>query len=164
MQLGRRRRSIGSQRALGRSPRSPDAVDNAVVALVDRVTRRMRAAGRAGRTVLLRLRFDDFSRATRSHTLPRATAETEAILAVARGLLTTALPLIERRGLTLVGVAVSNLDDRGDIQLTLPFDHHRDGVLDAALDEVRRRFGPAAVTRAVLLGRDQGLSVPLLPD
>jgi len=164
VQLGRRRRSIGSQRALGRSPRSPDAVDNAVVALVDRVTRRMRAAGRAGRTVLLRLRFDDFSRATRSHTLPRATAETEAILAVARGLLTTALPLIERRGLTLVGVAVSNLDDRGDIQLTLPFDHHRDGVLDAALDEVRRRFGPAAVTRAVLLGRDQGLSVPLLPD
>jgi len=164
VQLGRRRRSIGSQRALGRSPRSPDAVDNAVVALVDRVTRRMRAAGRAGRTVLLRLRFDDFSRATRSHTLPRATAETEAILAVARGLLTTALPLIERRGLTLVGVAVSNLDDRGDIQLTLPFDHHRDGVLDAAHDEVRRRFGPAAVTRAVLLGRDQGLSVPLLPD
>ena len=67
---GRRRGSIGSQRALGRSPRSPEAVDAVVVGLVDRVTRRMRAAGRVGRTVVLRLRFDDFSRATRSHTLP----------------------------------------------------------------------------------------------
>src|SRR5712691_6361328 len=65
VQVGRRRRSIGSQCALGRSPRSAEAVDAVVVGLVDRVTRRMRAAGRVGRTVVLRLRFDDFSRATR---------------------------------------------------------------------------------------------------
>jgi len=162
--VGRRRRSIGAQRALGRSPRSPDAVDAAVVALVDRVTRRMRAAGRVGRTVVLRLRFDDFSRATRSHTLPVATAQTHEILATARGLLTTAMPMIERQGLTLVGVAVGNLDDSGAIQLALPFDRHSGGALDAAVDEVRDRYGSKAVTRAVLLGRDQGLSVPLLPD
>src|SRR2546421_1435155 len=108
VQVRRRRRSIGAQRALGRSPRSPDAVDAAVVALVDRVTRRMRAAGRVGRTVVLRLRFDDFSRATRSHTLPCATAHTATILAAARGLLATAMPMIERQGLTLVGVALGN--------------------------------------------------------
>jgi DNA polymerase-4 len=162
--VGRRRRSIGSQRALGRSPKAPHAVDAALVGLVDRVTRRMRTAGRAGRTVVLRLRFDDFSRATRSHTLPHATAHTETILATARGLLTTAMPTIEREGLTLVGVAVGNLDDDGALQLMLPFDRHSDGALDAALDEIRARFGSAAVTRAVLLGRDQGLTVPLLPD
>jgi DNA polymerase-4 len=164
VRVGRRRRSIGSQRALGRSRRSPDAVDAVVVALVDRVTRRMRAAGRVGRTVVLRLRFDDYSRATRSSTLPRATAGTQTILATARGLLTTAMPMIERQGLTLVGVSVANLEDDGPIQLTLPLDPESDGALDAALDEVRNRFGPAAVTRAVLLGRDQGFSVPLLPD
>jgi DNA polymerase-4 len=164
VQVRRRRRSIGSQRALGRSPKTPDAVDVALVALVDRVTRRMRAAGRVGRTVVLRLRFDDFSRATRSHTLARATAETETILATARGLLMSTMPMIERRGITLVGVAVANLDDGRAIQLTLPFDRRRCGALDAALDEVRDRFGPTAVTRAVLLGRDQGLQVPLLPD
>jgi DNA polymerase-4 len=159
----RRRRSIGSQRALGRSPRSHDDVDAVVIGLVDRVTRRMRAAGRVGRTVVLRLRFDDFSRATRSYTLPWSTAETQMILATARGLLATAMPMIERQGLTLVGVTVSNLDDERAVQLTLPFDRHsRD--LDAALDEIRDRFGVAAVTRAVLLGRDQGLVVPLLPD
>jgi DNA polymerase IV len=160
----RRRGSIGSQRALGRSPKSLDAIDAVVVGLVDRVTRRMRTAGRVGRTVVLRLRFDDFSRATRSHTLERPTAHTQTILATARGLLTTAVPMIERQGLTLVGVAVANLDNDSAVQLTLPFDRHSGDALDAALDEARNRFGPTAVTRAVLLGRDQGLTVPMLPD
>ncbi len=161
---GRRRGSIGSQRALSRSPKSSDTVDAVVVALVDRVTRRMRAAGRVGRTVVLRLRFDDFSRATRSHTLPQATAHTHTILTTARGLLATAMPMIERRGLTLVGVAVGNLDDDRAVQLALPFDRHSGLTLDTALDAVRDRFGSAAITRAVLLGRDERPAPPLLPD
>ena len=160
---GRRRGSIGSQSALGRSRRSPAAVDTTLVGLVDRVTRRMRTAGRVGRTVVRRLRFGDFSRATRSHTLPRATAHTETILATARGLLAAALPTIERRGITLVGMSVANLENDGAVQLTLPLDRHSD-ALDSALDEVRARYGATAVTRAVLLGREQGLSIPLLPD
>jgi len=176
VQVGRRRGSIGSQQALGRTPTSakhsrgawskaPDAIDAVLAGLVDRVTRRMRAAGRVGRTVVLRLRFDDFSRATRSHTLPWSTAHTQTILDAARGLMTAAMPMIERQGLTLVGVAVGNLDndDRG-VQPELPFDRYSGGDLDSALDAVRGRFGSSAVTRAVLLGRDQGLSVPLLPD
>ena len=164
VQLRRRRGSIGAQRALGRSPRSLDHVDAALVALVDRVTRRMRAAGRVGRTVVLRLRFADFSRATRSHTLPHATANTETILITARALLAIAVPMIERRGITLVGVAVSNLDDGRAFQLALAIDRHSSDALDAALDEVRQRFGSTAITRAVLLGRGQGLTMPLLPD
>jgi DNA polymerase-4 len=164
VQVRRRRRSIGSQHALGRRPKTLADVDASLVALVDRVTRRMRDAGRVGRTVVLRLRFDDFSRATRSHTLPRATCNTETVLATARGLLAAAVPTIERRGLTLVGIAVANLDDVDTLQLTLPFDRYSDGALDAALDAVRERFGLTAVTRAVLLDRDQGISMPLLPD
>jgi DNA polymerase-4 len=160
----RRRGSIGAQRALGRSPRSLAAGAAVLVGLVDRVTRRMRAAGRIGRTVVLRLRFDNFARATRSHTLPHATAHTQTILATARGLLAAAVPLIDRQGLTLVGVAVANLENDHAVQLTLPFDAYSGDALDDALDEVRRRFGTAAITRAVLLGRDQGLTVPLLPD
>ena len=114
--------------------------------------------------MVLRLRFADFSRATRSHTLAEATADTQAILAAARGLLATAAPLIERQGLTLVGVAVGNLADAGAVQLALPFEACRGRALDAALDRVRERFGSTAITRAVLLGRDPGHSVPLLPD
>jgi DNA polymerase IV len=164
VQVRRRRRSIGAQRALGSSPRSLDDVDAALVGLVDRVTRRMRTAGRVGRTVVLRLRFADFSRATRSHTLPHPTANTETILITARALLAIAVPMIERRGITLVGVAVSNLDDGRAFQLALAIDRHSSDALDSALDEVRQRFGSNAITRAVLLGRGQGLTIPLLPD
>ena len=162
--VGRRRRSIGSQCALGRSRKTPEAVDAVLVSLVDRVTRRMRIAGRVGRTVVLRLRFGDFSRATRSHTMPQPIAHTQTILLTARWLLSGAMPEIERRGLTLVGVAVANLEDDSALQLVLPLDRFSGTALDVALDEVRRRFGSTAVTRAVLLGRDQGFTVPLLPD
>jgi DNA polymerase-4 len=162
--VGRRRGSIGSQSALGRARRSPQAIDTVAVALVDRVTRRMRAAGRVGRTVMLRMRFEDFTRATRSHTLPQATAHTETILTAVRDLLATASPLIERDGLTLVGISVGNLDNDRAVQLVLPFDRHASGALDDALDGVRARFGSSAVTRAVLLGRDPGFTVPMLPD
>ena len=81
----RRRRTMGAQRALGRPPHSQAEIDASLVALVDRVTRRMRTAGRAGRTVVLRLRFADYSRATRSHTLPCPTAQSAIVLATARG-------------------------------------------------------------------------------
>ena len=162
VQVGGRRRSMGAQQALGRSPHPPAEIDAILAGLVDRVSRRMRTAGRVGRTVVLRLRFDDFSRATRSHTLPQATAHTQTLLDAARGLLAAARPMICERGLTLVGVAVGNLAD-GTQQLALPFDRHGDD-LDSALDAVRARFGSSAVTRAVLLGHDHGPSVPLLPD
>ncbi len=164
VQRRRRRGSIGSQRARGRSPWSHESVDADVVALVDRVTRRLRAAGRVGRTVVLRLRFGDYTRATRSHTLARATAGTEPVLAAARALLAAAFPEIERRGLTLVGVSVSNLEDARAVQLVLPFDRVDREALDAALDEVRDRFGSTAITRGVLLGRNPGVTMPLLPD
>jgi DNA polymerase-4 len=157
---GRRRGSIGSQRALSRGRHSPEAIDASLVAIVDRITRRMRTARRVGRTVVLRLRFGDFERATRSHTLPFATASTQAILATARALLATATPLIERRGITLIGCAVAMLEDDRTRQLLLGPEE----ALDAAVDAIRDRFGSAAIVRAVLLGRDPGFSMPLLPD
>jgi DNA polymerase IV len=164
VEVRRRRSSMGAQRALGRSPKSPEGLDTVLVGLVDRLTRRLRKANRVCRTVVLRLRFDDFSRATRSHTLLRATGQTEPLLATARDLLTAAMPMIKRQGATLVGVTLGNLESDGMIQLELPFGRRPAGALDASLDRVRDRFGSAAITRAVLLGRDQGPSVPLLPD
>jgi DNA polymerase-4 len=164
VQARRRRGSIGSQRALGRRPRSAEAIDAILVGLVDRVTRRMRAAGRVGRTVVLRLRFGDFARVTRSHTLPHATAEMQPVLVTARILLGGAMPMVEARGLTLVGIAVANLSDDRAVQLLLPFDRRNGGALDAAVDTVRERYGSNAIMRAVMLGREQGRTVPLLPD
>jgi DNA polymerase-4 len=164
VQARRRRRSIGAQCALGRRRRSPAEIDAVLLGLVDRVTRRMRAAARIGRTVVLRFRFDDFSRATRSLTLDEPTAETQTIMDTARGLLAAASPTIERRGLTLVGVAVTNLENDAPVQLPLPFECRGTIAVDLAVDEIRNRFGLGAIMRATLLGRDTGLSMPLLPD
>ncbi len=142
---------------------SPAEIDAVVVNLIDRITDRMRAAGRTGRTVVLRLRFDDFGRATRSHTMPWATSSTQPILATARGLVASAAPLIAEKGLTLLGFAVTGIDRSGAQQLTLPFDGESPAV-DGAIDEIRRRFGRSALMRAVLVGRDPGLEMPHLPD
>jgi DNA polymerase-4 len=163
VRVGQRRGSIGAQCALGRRPRPFEEIDATLAALVDRVTRRMRGANRAGRTVTLRLRFDDFGRATRSRSLLKATMQTRAVLETARTLLAEARPLIETRGLTLVGVAVSNLDSDGAVQPSL-FDEMSDDRLDVAVDAVRDRFGSTALTRAATLGRTLNPSVPILPD
>jgi DNA polymerase-4 len=164
VQARRRRRSIGAQHALGRSPRSLEDLDATLVGLVDRVCRRLRAAGRAGRTVVLRLRFDDFSRASRSHTLARPTTNTHVILETARGLLAGAAPTIARRGITLLGIALANLEEGQAVQLSFPFERQGSDALDAALDEVWLRFGSKAITRAVLLGRNRGVAMPVLPE
>ena len=162
--VGKRRRSMGSQRAIGRGPKTQASLDAVLVAIVDRLSRRLRAARRVARTVILRMRFDDLSRATRSHTMPEATAQTQRILAYARDLLTAATPEIEQRGITLIGLTLTNLENDEAIQLTFPLDGRWDPELDAALDDLRDRFGSSAVTRGVLLGRSQGISVPMLPD
>jgi len=159
---GRRRRSVGAQRAVGRRPFDARETDADLQALVDRVTRRLRKARRVGRTVVLRLRFGDYTRATRSRTLAQATGSTEAILRTARELLAEATPTIERKGLTLVGISVANVQDAVPLQLALPFDP-RDG-LDEAVDAVRDRYGTGAITRGVLVGRAAGMEMPTLPD
>jgi DNA polymerase-4 len=162
VRTGQRRRSMGSQRALGRRAKTPETIDATLMTLVDRLGGRLRAARRVCRTVVLRLRFSDFSRATRSQTLNEATAHTPTILATARGLLAASMPTIERQGLTLIGVSLTSLENDDAVQLALPLDRRRE--LDATLDAVRDRFGTAAITRAALVGRDPGVVMPLLPD
>jgi DNA polymerase-4 len=163
--VGRRRRSIGAQRALGSRRRlPPDEIDATLVALVDRVCARLRKANRVCRTVVIRLRFEDFTRATRSHSMLRATWDTAAVLATARGLVAAAAPLIRDGGLTLLGISLMNLDDADALQLELPFAARDLGTLDPTLDGIRERFGKQAVQRAVLMGRAPGLEMPMLPD
>ncbi|HEX4727425.1 MAG TPA: DNA polymerase IV [Jatrophihabitans sp.] len=162
--VGRRRRSIGSQSALGRRRLSEPELDSRLMGLVDRVCRRLRAGHRLCRTVVLRLRFDDFAKATRSHTLASPTDDTATLLAALRRLLRGSRGLIAERGITLIGVALANLDDADAIQLELPFQARDLTGLDAALDRVRDRYGSSSITRGALLGANQGITVPLLPD
>lgn len=166
VRVGRRRGSIGAQHALGlgRFPRVREAIEPTILTLVERVTGRMRAASRVGRTITLRMRFEDYDRATRSATLLMPTAQTGQVLATVRDLLTAAMPTIEQRGLTVVGISVGNLSSQDAIQLPLQLDRRRDDPLDAVVDAVRKRFGSRALVRDALLGREHGWSAPMLPD
>ena len=161
---GTRRRSIGSQQALGRRRRSREEIDVVLWRLVDRIAGRMRRAGRVGRTVTLRFRFDDLTRATRSHTLPDATAGTATIHATAAGVLDAAWPLVEERGISLLGVSVGNLADVDAVQLVLPFQRHEAERLDDVVDAIRDRFGRTALQRATTMRGDPGIQLPMLPD
>ena len=117
----RGRRSFGAQRALGRRPRSRDDLEQAIADLAERLSGRMHRKAKAGRTVVLRLRFGDYTKASRSTTLPHPTADAEPIARAAHGLLDSAMPLVAARGITLIGLTVTNIAGTpADAQLTLP--------------------------------------------
>ncbi len=166
VETGKRRGSVGSQQALGRSKKTPDELESLLLGIADRVMRRLRSGHRIGRTVVLRMRYDDFTRATRSRSLRWPTGMTEPVAAVALSLLREAQPTIEAKGgLTLIGMSIANLSDDKVVQLTFPLAELRQkGELDHALDDLRDRFGNKAITRASLLGRHTGFEVPKLPD
>ena len=160
---GRRRRSVGSQRSFPAGTVDRPAAEQLLLEVVDRVTARLRGADRVARTVVLRLRYGDFAGATRSRTVVQATASTAAVWGVATDLLAEAWPTIAERGLTKIGVAVTGLSDAATVQLALPFTKHDPERLDAAVDEIRDRFGTTSVVRTRLLGREP-VEMPMLPD
>ena len=153
-----RRRSIGSQSALGRPRHDVDEMGLVLIGIVDRVARRLRADERLARTVTLRVRFADAQRITRSASFDVATDSTGEIRAAARSLLREGAELFRARGVTLLGLALSNLVAVDPMQLALPFtrigsppEGRDDRKLDAALDQVHARFGRDSVVRASLL-------------
>ncbi|WP_334149866.1 DNA polymerase IV [Microbacterium sp.] len=160
----RRRGSIGSQRALGSRPRTADELDLILTQIVDRLARRLRDGDRVCRTVVLRLRFGDFAKATRSRSLRASTDRTAILLTVARTLLAAAQTEISARGITLIGVSLSQLDRAERVQPELPIDWGDEARLDTVLDTLRDRYGATSVARAAQLGRDPGWSSPILPE
>jgi DNA polymerase-4 len=159
---GRRARSLGAQAALGRQVPNPGLVRSTLGYLADRVAGRLRSAGRAGRTVTVRVRFGDLRSITRSVSLPVAVSATLTLTEVATELAGRALADHPgERQVTLLGVSVSNLVDEPALQLELPLfapersagDRHRPGTasgaarfgVDRSVDAVRARFGRGAI-------------------
>jgi len=159
---GRRRRSIGSQRSFRAGTVDRVEADAVVLEIVDRVTERLRAADRVARTVVLRLRFADFESATRSLTVDQATASTDLFWHAARRLVDENWAICEERGLTRLGLSLTNLGDASAVQLALRLDR-APVEIDSAIDEIRDRFGRDSIDRARLVGRERR-EVPLLPD
>jgi DNA polymerase-4 len=161
-------RSVGAQSALGRRRATPALLGTTLGYLADRVAGRLRAAGEAGRTVTVRVRFPGMKSVTRSTTSAPAVSATRALTELATRLADGALAdHPSEREITLLGVSVSGLVPQPAIQLELPFGRgalsHRPGsrgasrlAVDGSVDAIRSRFGRAAVGYAgvVLSGED----------
>lgn len=160
----KRHESIGSQRALVDGSYTGDELGLILTQIIDGLAKRLRHRGSSCATVVLRLRYGDFTRATRSRTLAAPTDRTDVLLGAAQRLLTAAAPDISRRGITLIGVSLARLTSAGNVQPELALDWNDGARIDTALDAVRDRFGSTAVTRAALIGRDPGVSAPRLPE
>lgn len=160
----KRHSSIGSQRALGTRPRTVDELALIVTQIMDGLAKRLREREVSCTTVVVRVRYGDYTTATRSRTLGAPTDRTEVLLGVAHTLLTSVAPQISERGVTLIGVSLASLVRAGEVQPELPLEWHDGARIDSALDAVRNRFGADAVTRAALMGRDPGLRAPQLPE
>ena len=117
----------------------------------ERVGASLRAQNLKGRTVTVKLKYDDFTQKTRSHTLKRPTNITRVIYETTLELLHEQ-PL--ERPLRLIGVGVSHFGEEERQLSLLPEaeedSHEREAALDATLDALRGRFGKNAVIRGKL--------------
>jgi len=162
-------RSVGAQSALPKRSPDPESLRAVLAHLADRVSRRTREKGRAGRTVTVRVRFAGMHSVTRSHTLKEPVAATLTLTEVAEGLVWSAID--DARApceITLVAVSVSNLTEQRAIQLELdlpPQDPWRPGTnagaarraVDGSMDRIRSRFGGDAVGYLPVVLRNAGV-------
>jgi DNA polymerase-4 len=144
-------KSMGAQETFGRDTDDREVIARELLKLTAKVTRRMRTAGVAGRTVSITVRFADFTTITRARTLPEATDVTQEVYQAALRLY-DALGL-QRARIRLVGVRVEGLLPRERVhrQLVLGEREHGWSAADRAVDRAALRFGSAAVRPASLL-------------
>jgi DNA polymerase-4 len=145
-------KSISHEETFATDHHEHDALEREAVRLADAVAARLRRAGLAGRTVQIKVRFGDFRTITRSATAPEPLDTGHAVVAIARRLLAD---VDVSPGVRLLGVGVSQLEPVAARQLSLD-DAGKASWADAtkAIDEIRGRFGDAAIVPATLAGRD----------
>jgi DNA polymerase-4 len=154
-------KSVGAQSALGRGLTDREELSAVLLGLADRVARRLRRTGLAGRTLTVRVRLADMTSRTRAVTLSSALSTTAGIHHAGMELLDDARQTVVGP-ITLVGVSVSRIEHRTALQLELPFDPGdptRSGsvkgaaalMIDEQIDAARARFGNDSVGRASVL-------------
>src|SRR5215204_6603852 len=167
-----RAHSVGAQSALGRRPVEGPVIGRSLRHLADRVGSRLRAKGKCGRTVTVRVRFDDLRSVTHAVTLPQPVAATSILAEIAEDLVRTVLrnhP--EERAISLLAILVSHIEEQPVVQLDLPIgladEARRPGarggmarlLADRAIDAIRDRFGWESVGYASV-ALDTRRSVP----
>jgi DNA polymerase-4 len=166
--------SVGAQSAFARDEKDPEVYRKVLARLADRVGGRLRSKQRAGRTITVRIRFSDRQAITRSTTLAAPIGTTEALYRISVALALHAIAADpQERGVGLLGISISNLVRSPHLQLELPLPDDEGAALragsvgalqrdqlDAAVDELRERFGKHAVGPASTLLDPRRRGVP----
>lgn len=151
---GRLPRSVSRETTLSRDLRDPASLEATLSLLTARVAGQLRDEHLVARTVTLKLRHDDFHTVTRRHTLEVATDLDSELYATARELFRAAFADVRGRdrGVRLIGISATNLGHAAEADLFEPAARRRLRDLSAAVDQLREKFGFAAVTPGSALG------------
>src|SRR5215213_3480119 len=146
-------RSVSRETTLSRDLRDPARLEATLSLLTARVAGQLREEHLVARTVTLKLRHDDFYTVTRRHTLEIATDLDAELYATARDLFRSAFAdvRVRDRGVRLIGISATNLGHAAEADLFEPQARRRLRDLTAAVDQLRDKFGFAAVTTGSVL-------------
>jgi DNA polymerase-4 len=158
IKIHRRSWSAGAQSALGKKPAEERVLTPTLRLLADRAASRLRAKSRPGRTVTVRVRFDDLRSVTRSLTLDAPISATAILAEIAEELVRRVLAQYpDEKTISLLAISVSHLHKQWDVQLELPLGLEDEGcrpgsrrnvargMADRAIDMIRDRFGREAI-------------------
>lgn len=142
-------KSIGRETTFETDIAERDVLETTLLKLAVDVGRNLRKETLRGKTIILKVRYNDFRTLTRSRTLPRATDLDDVIYQEACSLLRE---LSLKQPLRLIGVTLSNLTDQIENQLSLFEEPQLEREnLTRVLDLVKEKYGEKSITRARLL-------------
>lgn len=143
-------KSISHEKTFARDLVDPEVMRAWLLELSEQVGCRLRRRGLKGRTVHLKVRFDDFHTITRAQTLPQSTDVTQEVWQTADRMLAERMPP-RRLNVRLLGVGISGFGQPPLTQLNLfsEEEYERNSRLDQATDRIKDRFGASSVQRAL---------------
>ncbi len=141
-------KSISAEDTFSIDTADPARLQTELARLADRTCTRLRKKSLVAACVTVKIRREDFTTYTRQKRIAPATNDTRTIGGVARALLSTWLTENPKSKVRLLGVGVSQLTEAEQLDLFNTPTPNAASPLDTALDAIRQKFGPNALTRA----------------
>lgn len=155
-------KSVSNEQTWAEDVDDPEILERRLLALAEKVGRRLRQSDLAARTISIKVRFASFETVTRSTTLSSATDRTHDIVALSLELLSSLR--LERAQIRLLGVSATNLvEGSAARQMELGADIRWEDV-DKAADQITDKFKGVGITFASLLDEDEHHQVPTRED
>lgn len=141
-------KQISSETTFDKDIVDPSQLHAELVQLADRTATRLRSQGWLSERVTVKIRRHDFKTYTRQCAVRPATQETKPLAAAAAKLLNEWIAAQPRTAIRLLGVGAGDLTAQPQLELFSAQESKKNQHLDAALDDIRAKFGNSAVSRA----------------